>query len=75
MICAGIRQNGSLLTTAALILYAAYLQWSAMASHNNPNHNKILKDNLFNIEMTLELIINVLLALISLIYMSFQAKQ
>ena len=71
MICCGVRPNGSLLTTGSLLVYAAYLQWSAMASLNNTEYNLILKNNRFNIEMIVEIVVNVILALISIVYMSF----
>jgi len=74
MIVCKVKENGSVLTTAAVACFSSYWLWSGMASDDQQQNNHYLRNALFNQVMVIDIIIGSLLAVISIIYLTFQTK-
>lgn len=71
MIIGRVKENGSLLTSSAVAFFSCYWLWSGMASDDHVDNNHYLRNGQFNQVMLIDIIIGGVLALVSIIYLTF----
>lgn len=69
LLVAGVRENGSLLTTSAVTLYSGYWMWNGLVSNNDSRQNALI--HRFDQVMIWALVIDGLMAIVTLFYLTF----